>query len=83
MNDCIFPKTTASPPNSKCDLLYLDASRRVLQTLDDLDHVGAGVLLGAVDAAQLDVRPVDEVAVDCDAEGVDGFFKYFLRFIRI
>ena len=50
----------------------LDASRRIVQPLDDLHHVGARVLLRPVDTSQLDVRPVDKVSVDGDAVGVDG-----------
>ena len=48
----------------------LDVPRGVVQPLDDLPHVGAGVLLRPVDALELQVRPVDKVGVHRDGEGV-------------
>lgn len=50
----------------------LDISRGVLQSLHHLHHVRPRVLLRTVHTAQLQVRPVDEVAVDGDSERIDS-----------
>lgn len=50
----------------------LQVARRVVQSADQLDHVGTRVLLGAVESAQLQVGPVDEITKDGDGERVDG-----------
>lgn len=50
---------------------YVDITRRFLQTLHHLLHVGAGVLLGTVHASQLQIRPVHVVAEDGDRKWID------------
>lgn len=51
---------------------HMNVTGRIIESLHHLNHIGASVLLSPVDPSQLQISPVDVVAVNCDGEWVDG-----------